>query len=274
MDHDGVLREFDRQMREGARADGLPGVRVERAGAVVRAGGSEHDWHGVLWSAPDLNEDAADAAIATQIAHFRSLGREFEWKLYGHDRPVDLAARLLAAGFSAEPTEALMVAETEALTADVELPEGLRLLPVTDAAGVELMARAQERAFGADRTDLSARLKVQLAEAPDRVSAVVAMAGDTPVSAARMELPPGTEFAGLWGGGTVEEWRGKGLYRALVAYRARIAAARGYRYLQVDATDMSRPVLQRLGFTVLSTTTPFTYRPQAPGSSGSPGARG
>ncbi len=74
-----------------------------------------------------------------------------------------------------------------------------------------------------------------------------------------MELVPGTSFAGLWGGGTVEAWRGRGLYRALVAHRARVAAAHGYRYLQVDASPMSRPILERLGFHALTTTTPYLH---------------
>lgn len=258
MDHDAVLAAFDRQMRRDARADG-PGARVERVGDVVRQTGDAHDWTGVLWS--DLTEDTAAGAIAAQIEYFTSLGREFEWKLYAHDRPIGLAARLRAAGFTPEPTEALMVTETEP-PAGTGLPEGVRLLPVTDAAGVELMADVHEQAFGTDRTRLRERLSARLADAPETVVAVVAMAGDTPVSAARMELPPGAEFAGLWGGGTVREWRGRGLYRALIAYRARIAADRGYRYLQVDATDLSRPILRRLGFAVLSTTTPFVHRPR------------
>ncbi|MFD4043109.1 GNAT family N-acetyltransferase, partial [Streptomyces sp. NPDC058605] len=67
--------------------------------------------------------------------------------------------------------------------------------------------------------------------------------------------------AGLWGGGTVEGWRGRGLYRALVAHRARAAADRGYRYLQVDAMSTSRPILERLGFEPLTTTTPYLYTP-------------
>ncbi|HLU75640.1 MAG TPA: GNAT family N-acetyltransferase [Nonomuraea sp.] len=87
------------------------------------------------------------------------------------------------------------------------------------------------------------------------------MAGDEPVSAARMELYPGTGFAGLWSGGTVPGWRGRGLYRALVARRARLAADHGYRYLQVDASPDSRPILERLGFLPLTTTTPYTYDP-------------
>ncbi|MER8070953.1 GNAT family N-acetyltransferase [Streptomyces sp. NPDC094034] len=263
MDHDAELAAFDRRIRRDARPDG-PGVRVERVGQVVRQSGAAHDWHGVLWS--ELTEDTAAGAIAAQIAHFTSLGREFEWKLYAHDRPVGLADRLRAAGFTPGASEALMVRETGDAPDEPALPDGVRLLTVTDAAGAELLADVHERAFGTDGTWLRERLSAQLASAPETVVAVVAMAGDTPVSAARMELPPGADFAGLWGGGTVRDWRGRGLYRALVAHRARIAAERGYRLLHVDATDLSRPILERLGFRVLSSTTPFLYRPRVPGS--------
>jgi hypothetical protein len=110
---------------------------------------------------------------------------------------------------------------------------------------------------------LGERLATQLREAPDLVQMVVAMAGDEPVSAARVEFIPGTDFAGLWGGGTVPAWRGRGIFRALVAYRAGLAAARGYRYLQVDALPASRPILQRLGFKPVAATTPYVWTPQA-----------
>jgi len=39
----------------------------------------------------------------------------------------------------------------------------------------------------------------------------------------------------------------------------RLARERGYRYLQVDASADSSPILQRLGFAELARTTPFTY---------------
>ncbi|MFJ2442971.1 MULTISPECIES: GNAT family N-acetyltransferase [unclassified Streptomyces] len=246
-------------MREEAPADG-PGARVERTGGVVRQVGAGDDaWNGIIWS--DLTDATADAAIAAQVAYFSSLGREFEWKLYSHDLPTDLAGRLSAAGGTPEPAEALMIAESAALTAEPELPDGVRLLPVTDEAGLDLMVEVHEKAFGEDHPQLRARLRTQLAEAPKTLEAVVVLADGAPVSASRMELPPGTDFAGLWGGGTVREWRGRGLYRAQVAYRARLAAARGYRYLQVDALDTSRPILQRLGFTALGTTTPYIFKP-------------
>nr|WP_184570665.1 GNAT family N-acetyltransferase [Streptomyces zagrosensis] len=251
-----MLAEFDRQLRESVPPDG-PGARVERVGDVVRQTSTADGWNGVLWSR--LDQHSADAAIAEQVRHFGALGHAFEWKLYAHDEPADLAKRLVAAGFTAEPAEALMVAEIGALPTDARLPDGVVLRPVRDAADVHLMAKVHEQAFGTDATRLGNRILEQLAAGTDAMAAFLVMAGDEPVCAARMEFYPGTDFAGLWGGGTVAAWRGRGIYRALIAHRARLAAERGYRYLQVDASDDSRPILARLGFTHLSTTTPYEY---------------
>ncbi|WP_225847853.1 GNAT family N-acetyltransferase [Streptomyces sp. HPF1205] len=247
-----ILETFDAQMRR----DAAGGVRV---GRVVRVSGPDTaSWSGVVWS--DLDEAGADEAIAEQLRWLASpegKGREFEWKLYSHDRPADLGERLRAAGFVPEPPETLMVAEVAALPTEVRLPAGVRLEPVTDERGVDLLARVHEQVFGTSAARLRERVLAQLAEAPGEVVLTLAMAGDEPVCGARMELNPGTDFASLWGGGTLEAWRGRGIYRALVAHRTRIAADLGVRYLQVDASDQSRPILQRLGFASLSVTTPY-----------------
>jgi GNAT superfamily N-acetyltransferase len=89
----------------------------------------------------------------------------------------------------------------------------------------------------------------------------VAEAGGQVVSSAWLVFKPGTQFAGLWGGATRPGWRGRGIYRALVARRAQFAAARGVRFLQVDASDESRPILERLGFVAITTTTPYVWTP-------------
>ena len=44
-------------------------------------------------------------------------------------------------------------------------------------------------------------------------------------------------------------------------YRANLAAERGFRLLEVDASDDSRPILERLGFVPVTTTTPFIWSP-------------
>lgn len=253
MDMDEVLGKFDAQVRR----DGVPeaGGRVDRVGGVVRHVGG---WTGALWSG--LDEEGADAAIAGELGWLASAegrGREYEWKLYAHDRPADLGERLARAGFTAEEPETLMVAEVAGLDKEPRTPEGVRLEVVTGADGVEVLTRVHEAAFGTSAASLREQLLEQVARAPETMRMVVAVAGDEPVSAARMEIYPGTEFAGLWGGGTVPRWRGRGIYRALIAHRARTAEELGVRYLQVDAAETSRPILERLGFAALSVTTPY-----------------
>ena len=75
-------------------------------------------------------------------------------------------------------------------------------------------------------------------------------------------------MAGLWGGSTLAAYRGRGIYRALVSRRARIAIERGYSTLQVDASDDSRPILERLGLHVVGRTVPYvtTRTPADPGA--------
>jgi hypothetical protein len=81
------------------------------------------------------------------------------------------------------------------------------------------------------------------------------------VSSAWLTPTVGTRFAGLWGGSTLVDYRGRGIYRALVARRARDAVAAGYTLLQVDASDDSRPILERLGLHVVGGTTPYVWTP-------------
>ncbi len=258
MHPDDLRAAFDEQVRR-CRAPDPRGV-VEHDGPVVRLVDPEGGWSGITWS--DLHADTADAVIAAQVARFAAAGGgEWEWKHYSYDRPADLPARLLGAGFRPEPAEALLVAEIAGLDGaapDVALV-GVRLEPVLDDAGVAALRQVHDQVFGGDHQRAAAALQRALAERPDTVAAVVAVADGVPVAASRMELHTGTEFASLWGGGTLPEWRGRGIFRARVAHRARLAAERGYRYLQVDAMPDSRPILRRLGFTELATTTPFTH---------------
>jgi GNAT superfamily N-acetyltransferase len=258
-----TLAAYNAQVRRRVQPDGS-GALIKADRHVVRGVTVDgRGWSGITWS--DLDEANADRVIADQVALFRGRDEKFEWKLYDYDQPADLARRLLAAGFAAEAEEALMVADVAAVTAPVELPAGVRLLPVTDEAGVGLLIDVHERVFGTDHSQLRRSLLAQLRDSPEVTGMVVAMAGDEPVCSARIEFLPGTEFAGLWGGGTLPQWRGRGIYRALVAYRAGLAAAGGYRYLQVDASPDSRPILERLGFARLASTTPYVWEPGPPG---------
>lgn len=89
----------------------------------------------------------------------------------------------------------------------------------------------------------------------------VAEAHGEMVSAGRLEPVPDSDFAGIWGGSTLEQWRGRGIYRALTAARARSALALGKTLIHSDSTEFSRPILERSGLVKVSTTTPYTWRP-------------
>jgi predicted acetyltransferase len=70
-------------------------------------------------------------------------------------------------------------------------------------------------------------------------------------------------FAGLWGGSTLLEHRGHGLYTDLLAIRAQEAIRRGACFLTIDAGPMSRPIVARLGFKQVSSCRACLWRPRA-----------
>jgi ribosomal protein S18 acetylase RimI-like enzyme len=261
VDRQAVLAAFDEQIRRRPEPD-APDGHVEHDDRVIRSVSVGGGWTGVTWC--DLGQVSADAAIAAQIRRFAELSRPWEWKHYSYDQPPDLPDRLLAAGFAPQPAETLLVAEIADLTLDVPPPPGVELLAVGDEQDVEALVLAHDEVFGGDHSATGRTLLAGLARQPSTAAAVVAWAGQTPIAGGRVEFHPGTDFASLWGGGTLPAWRGRGVFRSLVAHRATAASARGFRYLQVDASSDSRPILQRLGFVELATTIPFTH----PGGAG------
>lgn len=255
MDLRTALEAFDSQLRRNTRPG--PGTRIERTDRTVHLVSTDGGWSGVVWS--DLGVDA-DSVIEAEIARFEELGGPWEWKHYSYDRPSDLPARLVAAGLVPDQPETVLVAEIADLALDAAPPAGVQLVPVVDAGGVAALVRVHDEVFGGDHAAVGRTVLSGLARQPSLIAAVLAEADGRTISSGRMEFHPGTDFASLWGGGTVAAWRGRGVFRSLVAYRAALARDRGCRYLQVDATADSRPILQRLGFFELATTT--AYRPR------------
>jgi GNAT superfamily N-acetyltransferase len=192
----------------------------------------EGDGYTMVFRPPD------DGDVEGLIEKLNSYDGYREWKYYEHDGP-ELRERLVAAGLVPDAEETVVVAEAASLD---PAPADVDLRLATDdfldlAHGV----------FGGRRRELE----------PQSV-AVVAYVDGKPVSGGRIDFGENTDFAGMFGGVTLPEYRGRGLYRATVAKRAELARERGYRLLFVDALPTSRPILERLGFVRLTATTPFT----------------
>lgn len=192
-----------------------------------------------------LDDRGVDAAIDGEIAHFTRHGGPFEWTLYGHDRPPDLIARLGARGFVVDEPEEVMV-----LDLTRELPTLVGDHPAVREVGVEGLPAVQalsERVWGRDFASLRRRLEHHLGIA-GYLRIFVAEIDGVVASAAWIYLHPGLRFAGLYGGSTLPDYRGRGLYTALLAARVAVAREAGYRYLTIDAGPMSRPIVARHGF--------------------------
>jgi predicted N-acetyltransferase YhbS len=208
----------------------------------------------------------ADAAgirelVSAALAHFTAQTEvtKVEWKTRGHDHAPGLHEALVGAGFEPEEPESIMLGEARRLAVDVPLPDGVTLRTVTDESDVRAMSAMADEAFGDPVSDERADSLLHRLTLDDGMELWVAEADGRMVSAGRLEPVPHTEVAGIWGGSTLEPWRGRGIYRALTAARARSALRLGKTIIHSDSTELSRPILERSGFVKVSTTTPYTW---------------
>jgi GNAT superfamily N-acetyltransferase len=256
-----LLALYDAQLR-GRFPDRLPrAVRVDRDGPLLRFHGMRMGGFIDYRDLGGLEGRALDELIARQVSAFAESGERFEWKLHAHDLPTDLPQRLRAAGFVPEDTETVVIAPVAAVAAQPQLPDGVALREIDGRADLDRVATLHGAVWHEEDLVLADFLEAERAVDPDALVIVVAESGDTMAAAGWVRFAPDTDFATFWGGATLEAWRGRGIYRALIAYRARLAEQRGFRYLEVDASDDSRPILERLGFVAVTTTTPYIWTP-------------
>jgi GNAT superfamily N-acetyltransferase len=259
-----LLRRYDDQLRVHVHDREPAGVTHDPDGPVTRITGFGPGGWVMYRDLGGLEGDALDELVARQIRYFGERGMKFEWKYHGHDQPADLAERLRAVGFVPEERETIVIAPIERVALDAEPPQGVVIRELTGPADYRRIGDMEAAVWGeGDTGSWMESLAEEVAADPEGTRVFLALAGDLAVSAGWVRFPSGTDFATLWGGSTRKEWRGRGIYRSLVAARARVAVERGRRYLQVDASDDSRPILERLGFIVVGTTTPYVWTPPA-----------
>lgn len=237
-----ALYDHDQRLRFS-----FPTMRREATPEVVRYVSHHPDEPCILLHSR-LDETNADRVIREQIAYFAKLGRPFEWKVYDHDTPPDLQARLAAHGFQIDEAEAIMVLDLAHLPQALTRPPQHDVRRITHPAGIRDLSAVERIVWGREKPTLDQQLMRDLVQYPDMLSVYVAYVDDRPVAGAWVYFEPGSRFASLWGGSTLADYRGRGIYTDLVAVRAREAKTQGRRFLTVDASPMSRPILERQGF--------------------------
>jgi hypothetical protein len=247
-----AIRRFAEEPGDELPEPWLPGRRIIRPRFTLALSPSTSLSH---LSRVRTTEEELDATIAEARAILRDFGyTACAWNIGPSARPLGLARLLAARGFvpaAQPPYEARFT--VMALTAPP--PE-----PAPDARVEARLVRSLDeylRAFraGLVASDLPEALLEELVTAApagwEHESGVAKMTHLALVDGrvAGLGMVSAGPSAHLLGGGAVlPAFRGRGVYRALVASRWRAAVAAGKPALVVHAGAMSRPILARCGF--------------------------
>jgi Fe2+ transport system protein FeoA len=161
------------------------------------------------------------------------------WEVGTHATPDNLTDRLLALGLvDDKPTPlAIGMVLTEP---PAQAPTDVEVRRAETAEEHLAAAKIAAIAFGGPEPNE--------ADVPDDPNNVVYVAYVHGKPVARASGSFGEHALSLFGGSTLPEARRRGAYRALVAARWADAVARGTPVLVTQASQMSRPILAKLGF--------------------------
>jgi hypothetical protein len=202
-----------------------------------------------------LEEIYADTVIREQMAYFAEKNLPFEWEVFADDQPANLEERLKAFGFEPDldPDDpgAMLFLDVQEAPATLLARIDTDIRKVFDPSQLGDVVRIEQQVWGRNFDWLKTRLEKHL-DIPDYLSIYVAYENDQPACCAWMYYYPHSHFAVLRGGSTVPDYRERGLYTAILAARVQEAIERRYRFLVVDASSMSRPILEKNGFQLLT----------------------
>ncbi|MEF3022087.1 GNAT family N-acetyltransferase, partial [Vibrio mimicus] len=246
-----VMREYNEFERK--RINSFNGVKKTDSNLTKFV---SNDRHGSYISFFSFDESLTESIVKEQLAYFNKRNLCFEWKTYSTDKPSNIGDVLIANGFEKEASESFMVLDLSK-TAGESFDES-QITEVSDSVGIRDAIRVQEQVWGGD-FDWQYNYLLRLKEhSPDSVSIYVVYVNDQPVTSAWLTFNGSSPFAGIWGGSTIEEFRGNGYYSLLLNKRIAEAKSKGVKYLIIDASDMSKPIVSMRGFEIVATTTGYT----------------
>jgi GNAT superfamily N-acetyltransferase len=249
-----LLALYDRTMREHAHPAGLAREASEFTARYTTESGSLRY---ILWHRFD--EALAPSVVSDELHAVRGRAASIMWKVYAHDEPsVALVPRLLTSGFERENehTNSLMMIAVDDVLARLpaEPPSHLEVRQLVTAQSLDAYQLIWDAVWPESPNERYVNdYRTLAARCDPGVQFFAGFDGTEPVTSGYMFHPTGDPIVLLCGGATKQEWRGRGVYKAMIAARAKAAKVRGARYLSVEASPESKPILSRLGFIELST---------------------
>lgn len=214
-----------------------------------------NDQFGSFISFYELDDLSAAEQIAKQLDFYQSMSLNFEWKTYSTDKPNNIGELLIKQGFEKAETESFMALELS--EAEYLLNDSVAFAEVSDEQGIRDAITVQEQVWGGDFSWQYRHLLETKQSNPESVTIYVVYVDGAPVTSAWITFNGNSPFAGIWGGSTIKAFRGRGFYSMLLNQRIKEAKERGKKYLIIDASDMSRPIVEKHGFQFIATTTGY-----------------
>ncbi|MFE6169711.1 GNAT family N-acetyltransferase [Viridibacillus arvi] len=255
MNKNELISLFHKELRQEARTQSY--LREETEHVVRHI--SQFGESGFI-VASNVNEDNVRTIIKHELNYFSDLGQDFEWKVYSYDKPDSLKDILEQEGFSVDAAEALMVMKLDEQHHLLKNNQHFDFKEITNEKGIQDIVDLEDAIWNESHAELGKRLWRDKQNNPEALYLYGIYEDGTLVSAAWMYIEANSSFASLWGGSTLPMYRGKGYYTALLAARAKKAFEKGYPFLTVDASPMSRPILEKCGFLCLA----YSYGCQSP----------
>lgn len=261
-----VARAIFQPTAAEVRARGVSHTEIiARQDLLITARSSPEDpWSStVLWAS--WAEADANKRIADVMELFRARAQPFVWLVTAHSTPASLGDRLADRGFIRELEGRMLVAELP--IAGLRVDPNIRVQMVADRAGLRDSLRVDQP--GWDDAQVAHKLEDRWQRLGNNFWVAVAYLGGRPVGTARWSIDAGLGVVEFGGAETLKEFRGRGIYSTLVAFRAAHAAAQGCTRAAIIADiRTSAPILLKRGFTDYGGATfylwPPNRRPDAP----------
>ncbi len=205
------------------------------------------------------NESKLHDVIHQELEYFIPLGQPFTWKVYEHDLLPSLKKELIGHGFVEDnDPAAVMVLDVKNTAAAAFQPDAVDVRRIETPEGLQDVIQVLDKVWGGHNTWVNDRLGSHM-QIPGYLSVYVAYIEGQPASIAWTYFPRG-DFATLFAGSTLTEYRRQGLYTSLLATRLNEIRERGYRFAVVEAGAMSKPIVARHGFQQLTTVYDYEWK--------------
>ncbi|MCX6836170.1 MAG: hypothetical protein NTW07_13785 [candidate division Zixibacteria bacterium] len=210
-----------------------------------------------------LDERTVEVAIERVIAHFAARRKPFSWIVGPGSTPADLGSRLLTFGFGQPLVCHGMYLPDPAINMAVNPSIKVREVPVAQPGPcVEIMASVFNMAIESSRS-LHEIMAITAPQLRPRIYAAYVDSMDTPVACAYLTHFPDRPIALLCGGATPQEYRGRGVYKALLARRLADITREGINTVIVLADQRtSAPICARAVFAKVCDLQMYVWRPE------------